>query len=619
MALHELGTQGLVLPGQALARKLRTLRFSRATLALGPALYILEGDFEAGPSVALWLAPGAVIEVRGSLTIRGPVFAPPQRIFATRIAQDGTATSGVVIDATKGTQLPEVLPEWWGAGAPDDRGEGLQAMALSLARKCRVSVRFEAQSYLARPMHLRPGHRFFSARGTTLIAAGPELPLLHIDPMLAVDIGSDDSPVDPSLGMLDAQTFIESVSFEGLGPQAAVEASGSTQERALVVVSPLPGKKVPLELTDCAFSKVKGTGLVIPPGCALQASRLTASQCTVAGIRTASVPESAGETTFFQWTNATRSPRTLFGASVRIGDGAGHRVIVQWRDVRVEGEVRVEGDEASRVTLTRCAISESLRIEAPGAQIIAVECQIRSGSFHDKPVVLGSTLKTPGVALLSQCTLEVDPGRSPAAQAGRAALTFDWRQPNSGGAPLVLMARVSSTSTPRLPLFDIPSVWLRSARGVKDEPVVMFDHVVLKGTRLGLLLEGVQHVLVGGASRFPMRSARVLDIGAQLVVSTPRLKSFFGGLDNATLFPGMCLTFQGYPMGLAEVFDAPMVDVEAIFCQLGGRLLTAPSLVALPTGALLGDQIVGDNEEPIFVFARQGNGPLRWLGVERES
>ena len=654
MALHEIKERDVLRRSPDLQLRLALGRIGggSGTLAFGPGTYEIKEAHRTRPSVAWWLAPGAVLDVLGKLTIQGPIFAPRQRIFATRIS-GGLATSRVTLDASRGQKIAEVLPEWWGAGA--DQGEGLQAMARSLTKAGRTLITFNGSAYRARPMTFSPGHRFVSPRGAEISATGRNPFLMEI-----VHEMEGEAPM----------TSMQGLRFIGQVPSTQDQAP----EEDLVVVRSLRGGAVPLNLMSCAFVETSGAGLVIPSGAIVQANELGAERCRRAGLETTfrlSVPNLSRRlvpktVTALQWSN--RDSRVRFNADVRVGD-QGAQTLVQMSDIDLGGSLNIMGSDASRVTLMRCEVDEALSMDAQGAQIIAYMSNFKGRRISDRGH-FGARLQAPGVSLMSQCNFSFDfdkeaftqrfmdrqepsrPALSPSSptpfpnQAGPstdrtagqlfgdpapfpdfvkfaedipvpAFMTVEWETvlgvPVQGILLLASSAFVTPSGQATEDIACLRSVGTR--KGLL--PVLVLDNVDLRGTELGSEFVRRQHVLIQGASMMALRSVRLKNsLGdLSLNVSSAAAGAFFDALEIEGIPDGMCLQFQGEPMSLPLVLAAPMVGIERVSCLWGGRLLQQRGAMSPPLGAFQGDQIVVD-DRPVLVCVRSGSRNSEWRPVE---
>lgn len=117
----------------------------------------LEGDVEIPRDTHLsFLCGGMIVQTAAHrLTIRGPISAPPARVFS------GFSPGQVIVQGDTG----EVWPEWWGAGR-DGATDDAPALQCALDSRCPV-IRLLAGQYLIRsPLNLTNRH------GVTVIGSG---------------------------------------------------------------------------------------------------------------------------------------------------------------------------------------------------------------------------------------------------------------------------------------------------------------------------------------------------------------------------------------------------------------------------------------------------------------
>ncbi len=579
-------------PHFALDRRLRDIErtigpTASATLAFEPGVYRIGGEFEFGPSVAWWFAPGAMLDVRGRLIIQGPVCAPAQQIFTPHLEEE-LATSRVFLHGSRVQQVPEVLPQWWGAGLEDDQGQGLQAMAQSLAFAHPTLISFGPGTYLARPMTFKPGHRFTAPRFATLKAALPSpflMTILHEGPQKA------------------PRTSFEGLSFEGHEPPASTgrlpppydalfalfadpnrAATSPSPTQDLLVVQSTQHSEVPLTLVSCMFSKASGTGVLLHSGASIQAHRLFASQCQTAGL----VMHSSNTPSTLQWSNRD-SPQRPFAADVILGDLAS-KTVLQLSDVTLQGRLQVQGNAHSRITLVRCHIKETLNIHAPGAYVVVVESHIESQN------TAGSQVQSPAVALFGKgCTWSTKPERERGEEGvvEPASMTIQWEDQGTLVWPGVSLVGDGTFNEPEetgIKRF----IGLRAqGRPSGPSPIIVLDNTVLNKNFTSLLAENRISIFVQGDSK--IESLRVLlNTDLELAVSRTS-KASFGFIDNSEFFNPSCVQFMGKPRRLRASLLGSR-ETEGLRCVLGGRVLLVveddSNALELPTWAFRGDLIV---------------------------
>ncbi len=665
MALFQINGTRSVLLGNlpvVLDRQLRDIESTigptgSATLAFEPGDYRIYGEFEFGPSVAWWFAPGAVLDVRGQLLIQGPVCATAQQIFATRIEGE-SATSRVFLHGSPVQQVPEVLPQWWGAGLEDDQGRGLQAMAQSLAFAHPTLISFGPGTYLARPMTFKPGHRFAAPRLATLKAALPS-PFL----MTILHEGSQKAP----------RTSFEGLLFEGHEPPAPNRAATSpSPTQDLLVVRSTRRSEVPLTLVWCTFSKASGTGLLLHSGASIQAHGLFANQCQTAGLamRSSNAPST------LQWSNRD-FPQRLFAADVILGD-LSSKTVLQLSDVTLQGRLHVRGNAQSRMTLVRCQIKETLNIHAPGAYLVVVESHIESQNRAE------SQVQSPAVALFGKgCTWSTTPDRGEDGFVEPALMTIQWEDQEGLDLSLItgpvedFRARRRTQepicwsslepslrhvtgylnngwSRPDQEMLEWPGVFL-VGNGIFNEPddfigkstglrahgrssgrspIIVLDDVTLGKSFADILVEsaanlqrnftGIQaenklDLFVQGSTLVGNVSLG-LNSEIRLAVSTSRKPgsfSFFGPVYNLDFLNPSCIQFMGKPRLLPALVLLPP-GTEGLSCVLGGRLLVQHDNGQLPTWAFRGDLIVRSAQpsiEPAHVCLRSSRLETVWRDV----
>ena len=386
-----------------------------ATLAFRAGTYTIDGTWTVPRTVSLWFAKGAVLNVRGALFIQGTIMAAPFRIFELQGATASAVTSNVVLatyaDARSDHQqsIAELAPEWWGAGEVGDGGLGLVAMARSLETFAgRYTIHFglsgPAKVYRSAGAVFDGGHRFAGQNGAVIEAAQASQPsVLTVMPSKQV--------VQRGAQTVSFRTTFEGLEFRGLGGNQ----NSNLREQTLLSIP----HSMPVSVADCAFNTVNGVGLRCGLGVRLQASRVSAEQCSQAGLLVSQTSEQVGApnippTTFVQWNNALDNAnldagRLSFDADMVVQTGS-DRAVVQLTHTDMQGRLIVESgviEQAQetlrpRMTLTHCNFQGAVSLGVPSGIVTASHCQFNA-AIQDEPtksILVGE----PAAVSFDECT-----------------------------------------------------------------------------------------------------------------------------------------------------------------------------------------------------------------------